>query len=125
MVNPFKRAVKADALKPLCDMPEEQHLLGDREQLKKVREARWKKRLASFPQPRAKILIWAEQMTAIHGNKKVRVWENEIDWIMALYIVRYGENEAYWPPNLSDRDIQRAFRWQADPRAIPDGVRYL
>lgn len=126
MANPFKkREVGPGPLKALRDHPVEPvHLLSDREQLASVRKDRWRKLLKSFDEPRTEILSWAEQMAAVHGPEVI-VWQNQLDWVTALYVVRYGENEAYWPRQFSDHDVRRAIQWQTQQGALPKGVRYV
>jgi hypothetical protein len=87
------------------------------------RQTRWAPVVAAMPVPE-ELQSWAGQMTAKHGNPKVRVWRNEVSWILALLIVRYGEAEYYWPETFSADDAHRALRWLADNR-VPEGVTYL
>lgn len=100
--------------------PEESHeLLKDREQLAIVRKGRWLELLGSF-KVRKEIKQWAALMAAEYG-KRVQVHENVVDWVTALYIVRYGENEGYWPAELSDADVVRAHDWAKGK--LPLGVK--
>jgi hypothetical protein len=108
----------------LRELPEETHeLLADRERLARVRLARWSALLGTF-QVRQDVLGWARRMAALNGPR-VQVWENTVGWVMALYIARYGENEAYWPETLTDEDWQRAQQWERDDTLRPRGVRYI
>ena len=122
MVNPFRRGVvSGDVAKAQRDPPDEpMNLLSDRKQLALVRQGRWKRLLEDFPPARRGILLWVEQMNDVQGPR-VQVWENTVDWLTALYIVRYGENEAFWPEQLSAADVDRARQWQLGD--IPQGVK--
>lgn len=111
-----KTIKKAEPLPKHRDDPDEPtHLLADRAQLKRVREARWAKLLKSFRPPK-ELLAWAERMTLLHGNDMVQIYQNEVPWITALYIIRYGENEAYWPATLSQEDLDRAIALERGSR---------
>lgn len=57
---------------------------------------------------------WAAEMSSKYGPK-VRVWKNEVTWVPALLIVRYGEDPMQWPPELNDADVQRAEMWEKKP----------
>jgi len=99
--------------------------LADRVGLAMARRERWGALRASFAEPRDEVKEFAASMTATYGPA-VRVWESmPLDWITALYVVRYGENEAYWPAQLTDDDVVRARQWASDPSKTPQGVRYL
>jgi len=102
---------------------ESAELLSDVVELAIVRSRRWRALREEFPTPASPVLDWAQKMTIKHKRATVRVWNNITDWVTALYIVRYGENEAYWPEQLSDDDVRRAERWLAGE--LPQGVRYL
>lgn len=104
--------------------PKEPHeLLADRAELARVRAKRWSELLGTFT-VRDEILDWAERMAALYGPE-VRVWENRLGWIAAFYVARFGENEAYWPAELSDEEVARALQWEKDPSTTPKGVRYI
>jgi hypothetical protein len=104
------------------DPVETPELQNDRELLAKMRARRWKALRASFPSVRADIADWAVRMEALHGPR-VKIWENLVGWVTALYIARYGENEAYWPEELTDDDLTRALAWERGN--LPQTVRYL
>lgn len=79
---------------------------------------------ADVPEP---LRQWAERMTARHGYA-VRVWFNDLDWLSALMVVRYGEAVDKWPDGFDATfDVARAERWEKDPTGPgrPNGVRYL
>lgn len=86
------------------------------------RASRWAKLLkgrTELPQ----ILDWANQMTALYGPR-VMVWRNRLPWITALYVVRYGEAEHFWPAQLTAGDLERAHGW-AMRGDTPGAVRYI
>ena len=74
-----------------------------------------KERWAALRQARTElgpIVQWAERMAAKHGLT-VQVWRTAgLDWLTALYIVRYGEAESHWPPQLTLDDLTRALQWE-------------
>jgi hypothetical protein len=112
------------AAEMLREPPVESHeLLSDVVELALVRARRWEALRATFPTVRSDVIDWAQKMTVKHKRATVRVWNNITTWITALYIVRYGENEAYWPEELTNEDVKRAERWLAGE--LPQGVRYL
>ena len=65
---------------------------------------------------------WAAQMTIAHGAE-VQVWRTRLPWLAALYVVRYGEAEHFWPHLLTADDLRRARQWSAGE--LPNGVSYL
>lgn len=82
------------------------------------RKARWKAFLADHTELGA-VTAWAERMAQRFGPT-VQVWATpKLDWITALYIVRYGEAESYWPAQLSLDDLRRALDWERGIRAYP------
>jgi hypothetical protein len=98
---------------------EDGDLLNDRARLAGARVARWAALRESFPPPRDYIQAWAERMRANHQSPWVHVNSKPhegyivfVDWITALYVIRYGENEAYWPEELNDLDLGRALAWE-------------
>lgn len=106
------------------EMPHEPYeLLADRERLAATRLQRWGVLLSTFT-VRKEMLEWARRMAARHGAQ-VQVWENFVGWVMAFYIAVYGENEAFWPEELSDADVARALLWERDDARRPRGVRYI
>lgn len=76
---------------------------------------------------------WAADMAIQHmdiqrgvdrqAEPTVWVHNTRLPWIMALYVVKYGEAEDFWPEGLSDDDLARARRWQTGD--MPEGVRYV
>jgi len=64
---------------------------------------------------------WAFEMEKKYGPS-VRIWKNEVNWVPALLIVRYGEDPMQWPPELGDDDVARAERWEKHP---PSGLAYI
>jgi len=85
------------------------------------RAARWAA-LLDGREELAGIREWAAQMAARHG-RSVGVWRNRLPWIAALYVVRYGESEHFWPHTLTDDDLRRARQWAMGD--LPNGVRVL
>lgn len=66
---------------------------------------------------------WARLMTTKFGSPTVKVWANELPWLDALGVVRYGEAIDNWPQQWSEDDVRRAQRWlDGETR---DGVTYL
>lgn len=75
------------------------------------RRERWGKLLAERTEL-GPIIEWARRMAAKHGAT-ITVWRTiGLDWITALYIVRYGEAESHWPPQLTLDDLTRARQWE-------------
>lgn len=89
----------------------------------KDRRTRWASVVGAMDVP-PDLKEWAAEMTARHGPK-VRVWENELDWITALLVSRYGEAEYFWPETFSAEDLHRAQTWMDGTRPKPEGVTYL
>ena len=65
---------------------------------------------------------WAGFMAVRYGNavKVHQTWHD--NWLVALMIVRYGENEAVWPSTVTPQDLQRAQDWFSGK--TPIGVSY-
>jgi hypothetical protein len=98
---------------------EDNDLLVDRARLASARVARWRALLESFPAPRDEIQAWAQRMAAQHKTPMLHVNSRPaegyiifVNWVTALYVIRYGENEAYWPEELNDLDLGRALAWE-------------
>lgn len=53
------------------------------------------------------LLSWAKVMTRRHGQT-ARVHLNELPWLEALLVSRYGEASSHWPASFSTDDIARA-----------------
>jgi hypothetical protein len=66
---------------------------------------------------------WARLMTARFESPAVAIRGHRLSWVMALYVVRYGESEHYWPAQLDEADLARATRWYTG--ATPRDVTYL
>jgi hypothetical protein len=66
------------------------------------------------------LYAWAERMTAKQG-KTVKVWHNELPWVEALMVVRYGEDVSSWPRATSVADHGRAMAWESGEK-VPDAV---
>lgn len=65
---------------------------------------------------------WKDAMQKKHGPAVV-VHGMILGWINALFVVRYGQAEWFWPGALTADDLKRAQRWLAGE--IPEGVRYI
>lgn len=101
--------------KPYRPTPiESPELQLDRRRLRIERLLRWTAFLAKYP-ARQEILDWTERMTAAQGPQ-VQVHENILPWPIALYVVRYGEAEGWWPAQLTDDDVRRALAWESGER---------
>ena len=87
-----------------------------------IRQKAYAEHVAAMPVDE-EIAAWAERMTAKHGPK-VKVWENVIDWLTALLIVRWGEAPEHWPAEFEADDRSRALSWEAGGRQAT-GVTYL
>jgi hypothetical protein len=70
----------------------------------------------------ARLEAWAALMAKRYGPE-VRIWKNDVSWLEALLIVRYGEDPMQWPPAFSEADVTRAHHWRRG--RTPQGVRYL
>lgn len=70
------------------------------------------------------MMDWAARMSVKYGEK-VKVWHNVLDWVSALYVVRWGEAVEHWPDVLTEKDIQRAHDWEGGRGSIPNGLQYL
>lgn len=55
---------------------------------------------------------WAERMSAKHGSM-VKVWHNQLDWLSALMVVRYGEAIEHWPQGTSVADHGCSQEWES------------
>lgn len=86
------------------------------------RAERWAKQLEGREEL-AEIREWAGQMTIRHRNQYVRAHRTVLPWVTALYVVRYGEAEDYWPEALTADDARRARGWLLG--TTPEGVTYL
>lgn len=73
---------------------------------------------------------WASRMAMRYGPK-VRIWENELPWLEALMVARYGEEPSLWPPEFTQDDVDRALAWMKNKkvgkakRQTPHGIEYL
>lgn len=61
---------------------------------------------------RAGVRDWARRVTKRTGSATCLINGHELPWICALYVVRYGESEHYWPAELGEADVARATRWE-------------
>ncbi len=86
------------------------------------RAARWATLLAGREES-AEIRAWAAQMAILFGRQTVKVWRTHVPWVAALYVVRYGEAEDFWPAQLGSDDLRKAHRWLRGE--TPRGVSYV
>jgi len=63
---------------------------------------------------------WAERM-AVRDGPTVKVWHNDLPWLEALMVVRYGEAVEHWPSATTIADWGRATDWEAG-KEIPFAV---
>jgi hypothetical protein len=56
------------------------------------------------------LVAWAAHMAQMFGPT-ARIWKNDVNWIIALLIVRYGESEHHWPHRFDAEDVKRAWKW--------------
>lgn len=87
-------------------------------ELCQLRRRAWAAHVATMTVP-TQLQSWAAEMTRRHGPK-VQVWSNALPWLIALLVVRYGEDAGQWPPAFSPQDVARAEDWQNGQ--IPNGV---
>jgi len=86
------------------------------------RAARWAQLLADREES-GEARTWAATMAAQHRGQLVRVHRTTVPWIMALYVVRYGEAEDFWPAQLGADDMVKAHLWLGGPK--PEAITYL
>jgi hypothetical protein len=83
------------------------------------RRQRWEAWLLQMEVPEA-LTAWAAAMTMLEKSATVRVHRNQVPWIVALLVVRYGEAEHFWPHAFSDADVQRAQDWYSGKNVPAD-----
>lgn len=86
------------------------------------RAARWGELLGSREE-NAGIREWAARMAEAKRNPLVQMRGHAMPWVTALYVVRYGESEHYWPAQLGEADLARATQWLLGK--TPDALAYL
>lgn len=94
----------------------------DAKQSRAKRLAVMEARFSAIPIP-VEIRQWESGMIHRKGPK-VLVHKDEVDWPLALMIIRYGQGIEHWPMEFSPLDIQRARQW-AERNETPSGVEYL
>lgn len=62
---------------------------------------------------------WAARMAMRANSKTVKVYHNELPWLEALMVVRYGEAIDFWPDHTSIADYGRAMDWESG-KEIPE-----
>lgn len=100
-----------------------------RADLLRLRAQAYTRRVAAMTVP-DDLSTWAGKMAKRYGPT-VRVWEQELPWIEALLVVRYGEEPAHWPEAFTADDLNRATAWMKGrvhggmKGTTPKGVTYL
>jgi len=56
---------------------------------------------------------WAQEMAKDSGKSRILVHHNELPWVEAFLVVRYGEAVSAWPLRVTERDLQRARDWKS------------
>lgn len=102
----------------LSDYTPEQQAALPHEELCKLRRRAWAAHVATMMVPDA-LSAWAMEMERRHGPK-VRVWANNLPWLIALMVVRYGEAVGDWPAAFTEKDVERASQWARG--TMPNGV---
>jgi hypothetical protein len=67
---------------------------------------------------------WAAIMQARYGEQIQLHHVVYSSWLVALMVVRYGEELSYWPEAFTTDDIYRARRWEWEGKT-PNGVKYI
>lgn len=98
--------------------PAEQNALPYPE-LCRLRRQAYAAHAATMQVPEA-LTAWAATMERRHRNPKVQAWANQVPWLVALLIVRYGEAVEHWPDAFTEKDVQRAMEWAGGK--IPVGI---
>lgn len=124
----FRDAVTLKALNPavtLSDFTEEEKIelslvtavkpdQSGYQRLLELRKAAYIAHVAAMSVP-ASLKGWAAAMAAAHG-KTVKVWAQELGWLEALAVARYGEEPSVWPDAFDANDVKRAMRWAVKNR---------
>ena len=91
---------------------------------------RWAAEVAITVVPDA-LKKWAGMMSAIHGPEvlmhhgtRAGLPGYKVDWITALLLVMYGEAEYFWPEELGDEDLKRAYAW-LNGKKVPGVITYI
>jgi hypothetical protein len=100
--------------------PDEQNTMPY-EDLCKLRRQAWAAHMATMTAPDA-LAAWEATIIKRHGPK-VQVWANQLPWMTALMVVRYGEAIGFWPAAFDAKDVQRAQEWTNG--RIPYGVKII
>lgn len=106
----------------LVSMSSEERNALPYERLCNLRMAAFKEHVAAMTvQP--ELSAWDAIMRSKYGQR-VKVWHMIYDsFLVALMVVRYGEDCAQWPDVFSAEDIKRAQNWELG--SVPQGVEYL
>lgn len=67
------------------------------------------------------VKAWSDRMESKYESKTVKVWHNELPWLEALMVVRYGEAVEHWPLATTVADWGRALDWESE-KEIPHAV---
>lgn len=55
---------------------------------------------------------WVKTMIQASGKTRLIVHHNELSWLEAFMVVRYGEAVEHWPMTLTKEDVERAHKWK-------------
>jgi hypothetical protein len=97
--------------------------------LLRLRSDAYKRHVASMTVP-DELVGWARKMALRYGPK-VQIWQNELPWLEALMVARYGEEPSSWPTAFSPDDVDRALAWMRNKKVgtmkgrAPAGLQYL
>jgi hypothetical protein len=86
------------------------------EDLKYLRRGAYTRAVKSMKKVPKEIKQWVKQQEQAYGPK-VRVWFNEMGWLEAYMVVRYGEDPMQWPDTLGEDDVRRIQRWDSSSAA--------
>lgn len=108
--------------KLLLSMTQEEMNAMPYERLCNLRMAAFKDHVASIEIP-PQLSAWSAVMHSKYGAR-VKLWHMIYDsFLVALMVVRYGEDCGQWPEAFSAEDIKRAQDWELGK--TPQGVEYL
>lgn len=88
------------------------------EDIKVLRRNAYRRAVKGLKKVPKEIKAWVAAQEKAYGPR-VRVWFNEMGWLEALMVVRYGEDPMQWPDELGKEDVLRVQRWD---KAYPSGV---
>jgi hypothetical protein len=86
------------------------------EDLKLLRRGAYKRAVKALKKVPKEVKEWAAAQEKAYGPR-VRVWFNEMGWLEAYMVIRYGEDSMQWPDELGIEDVRRVQRWNQSPAA--------